>query len=71
MATDLYGEGMTPRQHQKLIYEKKTMSVWDLENFEQMAEMSGEDIPWGNDKYDNMSPEDVLGQRVKSIGGDN
>ena len=46
------------------------MSVWDLENFEQMAEMSGEEIPWGNDKYDHMSAEDVLGQRVKSIGGD-
>ena len=35
-----------------------------------MAEMSGEDIPWANDKYDGMNPEDVLGNRVKSVGGD-
>ena len=70
VATDLYGEGMSPRDHQKLMYEKNTMSVWDLENFEQMAEMSGEEIPWANDKYDGMNPEDVLGNRVKSVGGD-
>ena len=70
IATELYGEGMSPREHQKLMFEKNTMSVWDLENYEQMAEMSGEEIPWQNDKYDGMSPEDVLGQRVKSVGGD-
>lgn len=69
VATELYGEGMSPRDQQKFMFEKQTLSVWDLENFEQMAEMSGEDIPWKNDKYDNMNPEDVVGQRVKKIGG--
>lgn len=69
VATELYGEGMSPRDQQKFMFEKQTLSVWDLENFEQMAEMSGEDIPWKNDKYDHMNPEDVVGQRVKKIGG--
>ena len=46
---------------------KQTVS---LANFEDQAMMSGEEIPWRNDKYDNMSPEDVLGERVKRIGGD-
>lgn len=46
-----------------------------LANFEDQAMMSGEEertreITWRNDKYDNMSPEDVLGERVKRIGGD-
>ena len=69
VATELYGEGMSPRDQQKFMFEKQSISVWDLENFEQMAQMSGEDIPWANDKYDNMNPEDVVGQRVKKIGG--
>lgn len=69
VATELYGEGMSPRDQQRFMFEKQTLSVWDLENFEQMAEMSGEDIPWRNDSYDAMNPEDVMGQRVKKIGG--
>ena len=70
VATDLYGEGMNPRQQQKFMFDKQTVSIWDLANFEDQAMMSGEEIPWRNDKYDNMSPEDVLGERVKRIGGD-
>lgn len=70
VATELYGEGMTPREQQKFMFEKRSVSVWDLASFEESAEMSGEDVPWRNDKYDNMMPEDVLQeQRVKSIGG--
>ena len=69
VATELYGEGMSPRDQQKYMFEKNSVSVWDLANFEDMAMMSGEDIPWGNDKYDTMNPEDVLGERVKRIGG--
>jgi hypothetical protein len=34
------------------------------------ALLSGEDVPWGNDKYNDMDPEDVLGERVKKIGGE-
>lgn len=69
VAKELYGEGMTAAQQQRFMFEKKTMSVWDLANFEEQAMMSGEDVPWRNDKYDKMDPEDVLGERVKKIGG--
>jgi len=34
------------------------------------ATLSGEEIPWRNDKWDNMNPEDVVGERVKKIGGE-
>ncbi len=70
IATQLYGEGMSPRDQQKLMFEKNTLSVWDLADFEYNAELSGEDIPWRNDKYDTMNPEDVLHDRVKRIGGE-
>lgn len=70
VATELYGEGMTPQQQQKFMFEKKTMSVWDLANFEEQALMSGEEVPWRNDKYDEMKPEEVVGERVRKIGGD-
>ncbi len=70
IATQLYGEGMSPRDQQKMMFEKNTLSVWDLADFEYNAELSGEDIPWRNDKYDTMNPEDVLHDRVKRIGGE-
>lgn len=69
VATDLYGEGMTKREHQDFMFNKKTVSVWDLANFEEQALMSGEEVPWRYDKYDTMNPEDVVGERVKRIGG--
>jgi hypothetical protein len=34
VATDLYGVGMSPQQQQKFMFEKQTVSVWDLANFE-------------------------------------
>ena len=71
VATDLYGVGMTPRQQQEYMFKERTMSVWDLSDYEDKALTSGEDVPWeGNPKYDTMNPEDVL-QDVKSrkIGG--
>ena len=70
VATELYGEGMSTREQQMMMWDKKTVSVWDLGNFEEQAMMSGEEIPWSNDKYDNMSPEEVLGERVRKVGGD-
>jgi hypothetical protein len=73
VATDLYGVGMTPRQQQEYMFKERTMSVWDLSDYEDKALTSGEDVPWeGNPKYDTMNPEDVL-QDVKSrkIGGAN
>lgn len=71
VATDLYGESMTARDQQKYMFEKQTVSVWDLAEYEHQAVMSGEEVPWRNDKWDNMSPEDVLGEKkIKRIGGD-
>ena len=69
VATGLFGEGMTPLEQQKFMFEKKTMSVWDLANFEEQAMLSGEEVPWRNDKYDKMAPEEVVGERVRRIGG--
>lgn len=69
VATELYGAGMSPREQQKMMFEKKTVSVWDLANYEDMALMSGEEVPWRNDKWDQKNPEDVVGERVRRIGG--
>lgn len=69
VATDLYGEGMSPRDQQKFMFEKQTVSVWDLANYEDMAVMSGEEVPWRNDKWDTKLPEDVLSEKVRRIGG--
>jgi hypothetical protein len=69
VATEIWGEGMTPRDQQRFMFEKQTLSVWDLANFEEQALMSGEEVPWRNDKYDKMNPEDVLGERKIQIGG--
>jgi len=52
IATQLYGEGMSPRDQQKLMFEKNTMSVWDLADYEYNAEISGEEVPWRNDKFE-------------------
>lgn len=69
VATDLYGEGMSPRDQQKYMFEKNTVSVWDLAEYEHMALMAGDEVPWRNDAYDNKMPDEVLGERVKRIGG--
>lgn len=65
VASELYGESMTPREQQKMVFEKRTVSVWDLADFEDKALMSGEEVPWRNDAFDDKLPEDVLGDRVK------
>jgi hypothetical protein len=46
VATDLYGVGMTKRQQQQMMFEKKSISVWDLANYEEKSLMSGEEVPW-------------------------
>ncbi len=62
---------LTPRDQQKIMFEKKTVSVWDLGNYEDHALLSGEEIPWENDAYNEKDPEEVLGERVMKIGGVN
>jgi hypothetical protein len=69
VATELYGEGMTPRDQQRYMFEKNTVSVWDLARIEENNMSEGRENPWGNDKYDNSNPEEVLGERVKRVGG--
>lgn len=69
VATELYGEGMSPRDQQRLMFEKNTLSVWDLANYEEQAMMSGEEIPWENNAFDGKEPEEVLGERVQRVGG--
>ncbi len=92
IATEIYGESMTPKQQQDLMMAKKTVSVWDLASFEEQAMMSGEkfqctaykkclyqimciasvgeEVPWRNDAYDNMDVDEVIGQRLRKIGGE-
>ena len=53
---------MSPRDQQKFMFEKNTMSVWDLANYEEQALMSGENVPWKPDNdnfYDEKTPEQV------------
>jgi hypothetical protein len=69
VATDLYGPGMTPQEQQRMMFEKNTVSVWDLANLEEQSMLSGEEVPWSNDSYDDKEVEDVLGERVRKIGG--
>ena len=71
VATDLYGEGMTARQQQDYMFKEKTVSVWDLANMEEKSLTSGEDVPWeGNPLYDEMSPEQVLGEIAQNRKND-
>jgi hypothetical protein len=46
VATDLYGSGMTKREQQQMMFEKKSISVWDLASYEEKSLLSGEDVPW-------------------------
>ena len=74
VATALYGEGMTPREQQKRAWDQKSVSIWDLESYEEELMLRGEEAPWHTDDLDNQSPEDVLQKRVQksagAIGGD-
>eukprot|EP00596_Hydrurales_sp_CCMP1899_P009979 CAMPEP_0119051438 /NCGR_PEP_ID=MMETSP1177-20130426/73051_1 /TAXON_ID=2985 /ORGANISM="Ochromonas sp, Strain CCMP1899" /LENGTH=615 /DNA_ID=CAMNT_0007030637 /DNA_START=289 /DNA_END=2136 /DNA_ORIENTATION=+ len=69
VATDLYGSGMTKREQQQMMFEKKSISVWDLASYEEKSLLSGEDVPWKNDAYDDKGPDEVLGDRVRRVGG--
>jgi len=70
VATELYGEGMSPRDQQRYMFEKQSVSIWDLAKYEEEAMMTGQEVPWRNDKFDNMSPEEVLMEKgSRKIGG--
>jgi len=70
VATEIWGAGMSTRDQQKYMWDKKSVSVWDLADYEHEAELSGADVPWRNDKYDTKSPEDVLSDKVRRVERD-
>ena len=69
VATELYGESLTPRDQQQKAWDEGTVSVFDLEAHEKLAEMDGKVMPWHNDAFDAMIPEGFSKEGVKQIGG--
>lgn len=60
-----FGEGsdMTPQELQDLMWEKGSVSVWDLEQVEQEAEQAGGQAPWEVDqeaRVKGLSQDDLL-----------
>jgi len=46
VATSIYGESMSTKQQQEYMWNKRSISVFDLEKLEQDAEKSGKQMPW-------------------------
>lgn len=74
VATELFGDCDSPRALQDKMWNEATTSVFDLEAVEMAAEAQGENVPWSDDRYDDMLPEGwdhagPGGQIKKSIGG--
>ncbi|CAM9143277.1 unnamed protein product [Discosporangium mesarthrocarpum] len=63
VATELYGESQTPQDLQDRAWKDKSVSVFDLETMEEEARMKGEEMPWQNEKYDHMMPEDIIREK--------
>lgn len=64
----IYGKPMSVQEQQDYMWNKATVSVFDLEAMEKKAQASGEDVPWGNDKWDNVVPPN-LQRGVRDISG--
>ena len=56
VATRIYGEGMSLRDHQDMMWKDQTTSIFDLETMEIEAERWGEQAPWTNPD----APDDVI-----------
>ncbi len=56
MSTAIYGKPMSHREQQDYMWNKGSISVFDLEQLEGKAEQVGDMMPWQNDKYDTMLP---------------
>lgn len=69
VATNIYGQSMTVQEHQDLMWEKNTISVWDLGQIEEEGLKNGEEIPWGNDKMNDMMPPGFNPDGTRTIGG--
>lgn len=57
---------MSPQDY---MWNKATMSVFDLEQLENKAQQVGDMMPWQNDKYDAMLPPGFEEDGSKRIGG--
>lgn len=52
----IYGKPMSVQEQQDYMWNKATVSVFDLEAIEKRAQATGEDVPWANDKFDHVDP---------------
>jgi len=68
IASDFFGNTLSPRDQQDRMWNEGTKSVFDLETMELQAEVMGEKMPWQNDAYDDLLPDQVKSV-VKQKGG--
>lgn len=69
IAISIYGQSLSVQDHQDLMWEKNTISVWDLGKIEEEGIKGGEEIPWGNDKMNDMMPPGFNPDGTRTIGG--
>lgn len=69
VATTIYGKSMSHQEQQEYMWQKKSISVFDLESLETKAQQIGDQMPWQNDKYDTMLPPGFNTDGTKTIGG--
>ncbi|CAM9090220.1 unnamed protein product [Phaeothamnion confervicola] len=69
VATELFGESQSAQDMQDRAWKDGTLSVWDLEKYENQAELAGQEAPWMNNKYDTMLPKNFNEKGEWNIGG--
>lgn len=69
VSTAIYGKAMSHREQQDYMWNKASISVFDLEALESKAEKLGDQMPWQNDKYDTMLPPGFDENGMRTIGG--
>jgi len=68
VSTGIYGKAMSHREQQDYMWQKGSVSVFDLEALEGKAQAKGDQMPWQNDAYDSMMPPGFE-NGVRTIGG--
>lgn len=71
VATRIYGQGMSAREQQDMIWKTQTTSIFDLEQMELEAEARGEHAPWTNPDEEDMLLPGFDAQGRMQIGGGN
>jgi hypothetical protein len=69
VSTTIYGKPMSHREQQEYMWNKASISVFDLEALESKAEKMGDQMPWQNDQYDTMLPPGFDETGTRTIGG--